>query len=236
MNVPEPLENEGTKPYAAFRAYVEMGDNRSTGKVARQLSKSRQLITRWSSKFRWQERIAAQRQRECEQKIAAEERAVEKVAEITEAERADVARRCFDVGRRCINRADEILEEHPMAAVRLLAVGADVVAQVGGAARGYATPTPPVHIEVVQQYVDANGNPTEAEIPPEPQTIEECDAIIAEYEAKHPQPEPLPCDDWSEHSPEATPTDPGVDPTGSSDPTARGKSGHRAGAKRTEPR
>jgi hypothetical protein len=93
------------------------------------------------------------------------------------------------------------LEEHPMAAVRLLAVGADVVAQIGGVAQGYGAP--PVSVQVISQYIDADGNA--AEMPPEPRTIEECDRIIAEYESKHPQPEPLPCDNWSENSPDATP-------------------------------
>lgn len=192
MNAPEPLQNESPKAYAAFVAYVEQGDNRSTGKVARQLGKSRQLIQRWSSKYRWQERMEAQRLRECQQKIAAEERATEKIAEITESERAHVARRCFDVANRFINRADEILEEHPTSAVRLLAVGADVAQAVGGVASGYGVPANVqslIHIETIEQYVDEHGNPTKA--PPEITSLEQADAVIAEYESKKRE---LPCD------------------------------------------
>jgi hypothetical protein len=59
-----------------------------------------QNVTRWQAKHRWCERFKALRLRECEQKIAAEERATEKQAEITEQRRARVAERAFSVAER----------------------------------------------------------------------------------------------------------------------------------------
>jgi hypothetical protein len=95
-------------------------------------------------------------------------------------ERASVARRAFDVASRCINRADEILEQHPVSAVRLLAVGVDVAAAVGGVARNFATAAPT--IEIVTQFIGQNGQLLEA--PPEITSVEQAEAIIAEYEAE----------------------------------------------------
>lgn len=51
------VKNEGTKAFEAFRAYRDMGENRSLAKVAEKLGKSETLISRWSSRNKWQERI-----------------------------------------------------------------------------------------------------------------------------------------------------------------------------------
>jgi hypothetical protein len=178
MMTPMQLEGESVKAYNAFKIYCEVGG--STTKVARRLACSRQNVDKWFSKYRWKERFTALRQRDCEQKIAAETKATEAVATITEMERASVARRAFDVASRCINRADEILEQHPVSAVRLLAVGVDVAAAVGGVARNFATAAP--NIEIVTQFIGQNGQPVEA--PPEITSVEQAEAIIAEYEAE----------------------------------------------------
>jgi prophage DNA circulation protein len=55
--LPEQLPNESAKAYAAFVAYAEMGSQRSQEAVSQQLSKSRQIISRWSAQHRWQERV-----------------------------------------------------------------------------------------------------------------------------------------------------------------------------------
>lgn len=49
----ERLEKEGAEAYEAFSIYRDMGASRSTAKVARQLSKSKQLMDRWSSRHGW---------------------------------------------------------------------------------------------------------------------------------------------------------------------------------------
>jgi hypothetical protein len=177
MSTPPQIESEGNKAYAAFDAYVQQGDNRSTAKVARQLSKSRQLITRWSAKWRWQARLAAQRQRECEQKIAAETKAVETVAQITEGRRARVAERAFAVAERMIDRADEVMEQHPVSSVRLLATGVQTISLVGGVASGYNVPAPT--LEIVTQFIDQNGQPVAAPEPIENLSLDEIEALAA---------------------------------------------------------
>lgn len=61
-NKPKPWERqegETPKQFEAFVAYRDMGENRSHVKVANQLSKSVQLISRWSSANNWVERCVA---------------------------------------------------------------------------------------------------------------------------------------------------------------------------------
>lgn len=50
---------ESDKAYAAFCPYRDAGAERSLESVARQLHKSKQLLGRWSMKFRWVERAQA---------------------------------------------------------------------------------------------------------------------------------------------------------------------------------
>lgn len=55
----ERQEGEGTKAFEAFTVYLNMGSERSVRAVARELGKSATLISRWSSTYRWVERVAA---------------------------------------------------------------------------------------------------------------------------------------------------------------------------------
>lgn len=60
--IPEPwqqLQNESDEAYEAFSTYMSMGVKRSLVKVAQQLGKNEQLISRWSSRWSWTERIRA---------------------------------------------------------------------------------------------------------------------------------------------------------------------------------
>lgn len=52
----ERREGESSQAYAAFQEYLR---TRSCSKVAQNLSKSRQLITGWSSKYEWVKRSTA---------------------------------------------------------------------------------------------------------------------------------------------------------------------------------
>jgi hypothetical protein len=47
------------KPFAAFSAYLELGEERSYARVGQKLGKSRVLIERWGSEWKWQERVLA---------------------------------------------------------------------------------------------------------------------------------------------------------------------------------
>lgn len=55
----EQQPGESTKAFEAFKAYRDMGTDRSTRKVAQKLSKSAALIHRWSSAYGWPERTRA---------------------------------------------------------------------------------------------------------------------------------------------------------------------------------
>lgn len=55
----ERQDNEGGKAYEAFCVYRDMGLDRTTRKVAAVLSKSEQLIRRWSAAHEWVKRAGA---------------------------------------------------------------------------------------------------------------------------------------------------------------------------------
>lgn len=50
--------DESDKAFEAFALYRDLGTNRTTDAVARQLSKSLALIQRWSAQYAWVERVA----------------------------------------------------------------------------------------------------------------------------------------------------------------------------------
>lgn len=53
----ERQKGESAQAYEAFDHYLKQGDSRSLRKVAQELGKSDTLISRWSSKWHWQERL-----------------------------------------------------------------------------------------------------------------------------------------------------------------------------------
>ncbi len=53
----EQQNGESIQAFAAFRAYLEMGDDRSTRAVAQKLGKSSALMMRWSARWKWPDRI-----------------------------------------------------------------------------------------------------------------------------------------------------------------------------------
>jgi len=55
----EQQPRESAKAFAAFSLYLNLGAERSTAEVAKQLAKSKQLVRRWSAKFGWSDRVAA---------------------------------------------------------------------------------------------------------------------------------------------------------------------------------
>ena len=55
----ERQDGETPKQFEAFKIYRDMGEERSITKVANQLSKTRPLLTRWSSANNWVERCRA---------------------------------------------------------------------------------------------------------------------------------------------------------------------------------
>ena len=55
----EQQQKESDKAFAAFALYLSMGSERSTAAVATKLTKSEQLVRRWSARWRWTERVGA---------------------------------------------------------------------------------------------------------------------------------------------------------------------------------
>src|SRR5918994_2545612 len=54
------LNDESTKAFQAFAAYRDLpADERSLSAVSEQLGKSKSLLARWSTQFRWVDRTAA---------------------------------------------------------------------------------------------------------------------------------------------------------------------------------
>lgn len=77
----EPQKGESPPAYQAFAEYRDLGEARSLESVARLLSKSSQLLKRWSARWKWVERSQAYdtHMQEIEQK--AREKALTKKAE-----------------------------------------------------------------------------------------------------------------------------------------------------------
>ena len=60
MGLPfEQQARESARAFEAFSEYLKLGPERSLAAVAQKLSKSEQLLKRWSAKFDWPARVAA---------------------------------------------------------------------------------------------------------------------------------------------------------------------------------
>lgn len=98
----ERREGETDPAWAAFIAYRDMGLDRSTAKVSRQVGKNKGLMDRWSSRHGWVERVAA---------WDAERDRVKREAELDETEA---------MGRRHAQQAQALLQVLTAPAVALI--------------------------------------------------------------------------------------------------------------------
>lgn len=55
----ERQEGESEKAYQAFRTYIDLGADRSLAAVGQKLRKSKALMERWSSRWKWVRRVEA---------------------------------------------------------------------------------------------------------------------------------------------------------------------------------
>jgi hypothetical protein len=55
----EQQPRESNKAFAAFKAYLDLGPERSLEEVARKFTKSSRLLKRWSAKYGWSDRVRA---------------------------------------------------------------------------------------------------------------------------------------------------------------------------------
>lgn len=58
-NIWDKQNGESEKAYQAFCVFLDMGSDRTVDGVAKKLSKSRQLMTRWCATYKWRDRAAA---------------------------------------------------------------------------------------------------------------------------------------------------------------------------------
>jgi hypothetical protein len=80
--VGERLPREGSKAFAAFKVYLDLGPNRSTVATGKKLGISKTMVCKWSTKFGWTDRVAARDAYIAEQERQAIERlACEKAVE-----------------------------------------------------------------------------------------------------------------------------------------------------------
>jgi membrane protein required for beta-lactamase induction len=76
------LPRESAKAHAAFREYLELGPQRSLALVAANLGKSKVLMERWSRRYDWAGRLAAQAAHVADiERQAIESLAIEKAVE-----------------------------------------------------------------------------------------------------------------------------------------------------------
>ncbi len=77
----ERQQGESAQAFEAFSVYLEFGPNRSIREVGRKLDKSRQQIGKWSSRWRWQDRIRAYDNELLRQKFEAEKKVAREMRE-----------------------------------------------------------------------------------------------------------------------------------------------------------
>lgn len=75
--------NEGAKPFRAFTVYLACDVDRSITAVARKLSVSRTLVSRWSVQYNWAERAKLYDERVSKGRLARMEADREKIADQT---------------------------------------------------------------------------------------------------------------------------------------------------------
>jgi hypothetical protein len=124
--------NESRKAFEAFCAYRDMGPARSSEKVARELSKSAQLIRRWSAKWNWVERVAEWGDEQDRQNRIAQTKAIQKMNE-RHAKLAVALQGKIATGLNLL-QDETILGMTPSAISRLLEVGVKVERQARGEA------------------------------------------------------------------------------------------------------
>jgi hypothetical protein len=192
---PTRLAGESDKAWAAFQAYVEL--NGSTGEVAKKLCCSGQNIRKWAAKHDWRNRYATLCRLECEKRIAAEEKALETTAQISEGRKAKLAFDAFEVAELFMKEAKSVHARHPMAAAKLALSAVEIASAIGGCAKGYSAPGTEPQIAI--QFFDGN-QPVDA--PTLPTNLDELEALAAQLAVPAKE---LPCSNWSPNDKDASP-------------------------------
>lgn len=103
------LPNETQKAYAAFRAYINLGDDRSLTKLGRKLGKTAAHLGEWSTKYNWLARVALHHSEQAQLQLEADEKAALERARLREQRKNQLEEEAWDVSRLMIKKAKEIL-------------------------------------------------------------------------------------------------------------------------------
>lgn len=109
----ERRRGESAQAYQAARLYFEMGADRSLEAVARNLTKSRSLIAKWSSQWSWPERAEAYDRHMDRLAFEAQTRALAEEVRVWEARRAEQREREWRMAELLLQRA-ELMSRHPV--------------------------------------------------------------------------------------------------------------------------
>ncbi len=101
---------ESSKAFAAFSAYVDLGPSRSTEQVAKKCRKSWGLIQRWCARYHWVERARTYDQERALVIRSAEQQQLSSDAERWSAARTDYRDHALNVGKRLMERAEQMLQ------------------------------------------------------------------------------------------------------------------------------
>lgn len=106
----EHLPGESGVAYAAFKAYLELGDERSLTKVAAVVKKSIPLMNRWSARWKWKNRVQAWNNKIARDRLDVQRRAQEaKAAEWLEREQK-LREDEWQAAERILGKIDQMLK------------------------------------------------------------------------------------------------------------------------------
>lgn len=104
---------ESAEAYQAAKLYFELAANRSHEAVSQKLGKSRTLLSRWSSKWKWPDRAAAYDAYVEEQREQALQRARAEDAQRWIERDRSLRERFFTVGELIVEKAERMIREFP---------------------------------------------------------------------------------------------------------------------------
>jgi hypothetical protein len=103
------LPNESPPAYEAWLTFLQLGDERTTEAVAKRLSKSEQIIRRWSARHKWQQRLITWHHEEAQRQTDAKAKAALESARLVEKRRQQVADRAWDMAQKLFEKAQQML-------------------------------------------------------------------------------------------------------------------------------
>ena len=177
----EQLPRETNKAFAAFKAYLDMGSERSLALVAANLGKSKVMMERWSRKYDWSGRVSAHAGHVAAVERAAQEATVRAEAAEWAERRKALKQREWAIHDKCIAAAERGLaafmeREKVYANLADIARILEVASKLGRMSSGLATETVEqktevdvnFRIEVETAVKKAYGEVIDVEVVPEP--------------------------------------------------------------------